>query len=73
MAIVAENVRCAPGNECRLTVENATEIRSLKDDLSEVKADVKEIKKLIDKLVYGVAGSVILLLLNWVWQLARKG
>lgn len=57
--------RCSPGNECRLTVENATEIKSLKED-------VTYMRDRIDKVFYGVAGSVILLLLNWLWQFLRK-
>ncbi len=62
--------KCTPGNECRLTVENATEIQNIKDDIAEIKEDVKDIRKEIKTIVYGVAASVILILLNWVWQLA---
>ncbi len=65
MSVTAAPGRCSPGNECRLTVENAAEIKGLKED-------VQYIRDKVDKIVLGVAGSTILLLVSFVWQLATK-
>jgi len=64
------HTKCTPGNECRMTVENSIKIEGIEVDMKEIKEDVKDIRKEIKTIVYGVAASVILILLNWVWQLA---
>lgn len=67
MSVNESNVfqsKCSPGNECRLTVENATQIQDIKEDVREMKSDIK-------KLVWGGAATLIFMLANWLWQAAQ--
>lgn len=57
--------KCSPGNECRLTVENAIQVKDIKEDIQEMKSDIK-------KLVWGGGAALIIMLANWVWQLATR-
>lgn len=66
MSVQEANVfqsKCSPGNECRLTVENATQTLDIKEDVREMKSDIK-------KLVWGGGAALILMLANWLWQAA---
>lgn len=70
---VEEVSRCSPGNECRLTVENATKIESMESVTAEIKADIKGIYKWLMGLMGGMIVSLLLLVTDIIIRYSVGG
>ena len=65
--------KCSPGNECAKTIENNMEIKHVKQDQTEVKQDIKDIRNKIDYILFGSVAYIITTLIKWLWEMAKVG